>query len=520
MESYYCIDSLIIHDDNSKIKFKPEEHDGFIEYKLRLDTKNKLGIKKLISQMNWRLEEGKNLLCKKEAHYLLGVNDNGSIGYLSENELNETFEILKQVIKDCDARIINTEKRVYNNSNIMYIIIQKIETNKIKEINIAFVGPSQHGKTTLIANLAYGKISSRNLILKHEHERSSGITSSIKKEIIGFSGDILVNYSTGINSCSEGIVEMSDKIINLIDLPGNTKYIRTTFFGLTTYRIDILFAVLDIDKAVDDDYEIIQFYGIYADILNIPYVILCINNSSTEYNNRILQFKSIIISEFNELLKFINSVETIKEINNENDDNIFHIIETYFIPDTNVIFSGIMSKGTLSLGQDVFLMNGKDCLMARIKCIHRKQIDSAQLYNGETGTIQLQIHNPTSTEINKHMIITTTKYLPYEKVVFKIIGALTNNFTEFRKFEQIENELQHSIIKAMYQQSLLIIENNIIPVIPTAHNDQLTLILNFQNQKVILPMLKENSDTSVAFMKNIYGVFVGYVKKYNIEDYI
>ena len=41
-------------------KLKPEIEEGNVEYKLRLDLKTPQLIKKLTSQMLWRLNEGKN----------------------------------------------------------------------------------------------------------------------------------------------------------------------------------------------------------------------------------------------------------------------------------------------------------------------------------------------------------------------------------------------------------------------------------------------------------------------------
>ena len=53
----------------------PEIEEGNIEYKLKLDNRNK--IEKLATQMNWRLIEGYNMYNKHEAIYYLGITNDG-----------------------------------------------------------------------------------------------------------------------------------------------------------------------------------------------------------------------------------------------------------------------------------------------------------------------------------------------------------------------------------------------------------------------------------------------------------
>ena len=65
-------------------KFKPEVEKGNIEYKLRLDTKDNIGLSKTYSQLLWRLNEGKQLYNLYEAFYVFGVKDNGEFSNLSK----------------------------------------------------------------------------------------------------------------------------------------------------------------------------------------------------------------------------------------------------------------------------------------------------------------------------------------------------------------------------------------------------------------------------------------------------
>jgi GTPase len=80
-------------------KLKREDEYGNIEYKLRLDSKDLHGITKLVSQMVWRLNQGKELYDQYIAHYVLGVKDNGEYGNMTLEDLQQTIAIFKQVVE-------------------------------------------------------------------------------------------------------------------------------------------------------------------------------------------------------------------------------------------------------------------------------------------------------------------------------------------------------------------------------------------------------------------------------------
>lgn len=423
--------SLIVSLPNEEIRLREENEDDNIEYKLRLDNKNRLGKRRLLSQLNYRLDIGKTLYDKKEAHYIIGIYDNGKLGKLIEKEINDSFDVFIEVIKDTSITMSYTDKKQYGEYFILHIILQKIENYKINELNIAFVGPSQHGKTTTISHLVYGqhddaKGNARNLIFKHEHEKITGQTSSVKKEIIGLKDHKLINYSIGISTSWQDIVEMSDKVINLIDLPGNMKYFRSIFFGLSVYQIDGLVIVVDLTKLNITDYDDIYFYKTFSQKFNIPHCFLIINDDQNNlpscYNDFSEAFDNLVcdsvIIEYSNLSSFgydnlVNFIDTIKPNQNKKSmemfDPLFYVLETYFVPDTGTIFSGIMKMGSISLDDEVWLTNGQTYYKTKVISIHRKQIDSSILYTNETGAIQLDFSNKPMFELNKHLIITKNK---------------------------------------------------------------------------------------------------------------
>ncbi len=82
----------------------------------------------------------------------------------------------------------------------------------------------------------------REKVFNFSHEKDNGRTSSIAHEIIGFDSKGVQVYPTtgGIvkdhvkkKQVWPKIVESSTKIVQLIDLCGHEKYLKTTMFGLT-----------------------------------------------------------------------------------------------------------------------------------------------------------------------------------------------------------------------------------------------------------------------------------------------
>jgi GTPase len=122
------------------------------------------------------------------------------------------------------------------------------------EVRIATFGCNQAGKSTLLGVITQGeedngKGRSRLRLLRHRHEILSGRTSSIAHEIIGFTPlGKLINYASTnvttwyekgkINSFREQICDSSSKIVTFLDLPGFSKYERTTLGAFTGRQPD------------------------------------------------------------------------------------------------------------------------------------------------------------------------------------------------------------------------------------------------------------------------------------------
>ena len=115
---------LYLPDEN---KFPPENDEGYIEYKLRLDFKDAFRLLKMESQMLYRLTEGYEYYECYKCHYVLGVFDNGTVGDLSEEELDKTYDIFYSVVVACKANVIEKIKSNLNNKWFICATIEKPE---------------------------------------------------------------------------------------------------------------------------------------------------------------------------------------------------------------------------------------------------------------------------------------------------------------------------------------------------------------------------------------------------------
>lgn len=110
--------------DISKNKFVAEDNEGNIEYKWRIDKKNNMGIKKILTQILWRLNEGYEKYGKYCAYYLIGVYDNGNLGNLTEDEIDKNINIFKYVLENGNIKLLYEKKECINGSYIYMAHIQ------------------------------------------------------------------------------------------------------------------------------------------------------------------------------------------------------------------------------------------------------------------------------------------------------------------------------------------------------------------------------------------------------------
>lgn len=120
------------------------------------------------------------------------------------------------------------------------------DSSNTEQVRISITGPSTAGKSSLLGTLTYssldnGRGKSRLSLLKHRHEISSGITSSVAQELIGYgpseSPVNVVNYASGNVAAWDDIHAASDggRLAFVSDLPGSIRYSKSMLRGLVSW---------------------------------------------------------------------------------------------------------------------------------------------------------------------------------------------------------------------------------------------------------------------------------------------
>jgi len=221
-----------------------ENDEGNVEYKWKLCNLTEERFKHLVTQMKYRLSEGQG-----EAIYELGINDEGIPLGLSEEEFKESYENVQKMAKLCQAECsIICEKVIEDKTKknepvkkVAEILVRSMVEGDYLDIRIAVCGNVDSGKSTLVGVLTRGKLDNgrglaRTNVFVHKHELTTGRTSSISHQILGFNskGEI-VNYNNSIGEdvTWKDIIEKSSKVCTFLDLAGHEKYLKTTVFGMT-----------------------------------------------------------------------------------------------------------------------------------------------------------------------------------------------------------------------------------------------------------------------------------------------
>jgi GTPase len=127
------------------------EHDyGNKEYKLKLCDVDDERIEGLVTQMKFRLEEGRG-----ECFYQIGVEDNGNPLGLPQEELEVSVDTLKKVVEKLNATA--TVIKLYKGKmGLIAEVMVKQKKDSIKndklEIKIGLLGEEGSGKSTLVTS--------------------------------------------------------------------------------------------------------------------------------------------------------------------------------------------------------------------------------------------------------------------------------------------------------------------------------------------------------------------------------
>ena len=91
---------------NDALIFKPEQDNGFVEYKRTLTDCTELKATKYATQMQWRITENVKNQC---ATYYIGIDDDGTIVGLTEIEIMDCVERFVLIAESINASIIGIQ---------------------------------------------------------------------------------------------------------------------------------------------------------------------------------------------------------------------------------------------------------------------------------------------------------------------------------------------------------------------------------------------------------------------------
>ena len=421
---------------SSNDNFSPENDTGNIEYKWKLTNLSNKRVDQLVTQMQYRLNEGYG-----EAFYEIGIKDDGFPIGVDIEEFEESVKNLERISNECNAKISLVSKKENKDGKILaeYLVRENNDNHKYIDISILVAGNVDAGKSSTIGVLISGKKDngrglSRINVFNYKHELESGRTSSIAHQIIGFDNNgKLVNDNSLRKLSWPEIIEESSKIITFYDLAGHEKYLRTTIFGFSstysdyamilvganmgithmtkehislclTYKIPFIVVITKIDICPKEVYQetkksiktLLSSTGLRKlslDIKTSEDVVLASKNILNDNFVPIFSISNVTGENLDLLKSFLNLVPLRKDLKRFDKEPIdFSIDSKYVVTGCGTVVSGILLKGTVKVNDNVLI--GPDSLgnykKTQIKSIHHKRVPVSFVKSGSYACLCLK----------------------------------------------------------------------------------------------------------------------------------
>lgn len=292
-------DECLEHNGNIVLDFEqgilpPEPQLGNIEYKLKLINPTSQRFEHLVTQMKWRLREGKG-----EAVYEIGVQDSGYLLGLSDKDMAASLDTLKKMANKLGASTtILRRKTIASQRSVAEVLVRKIPDDQHSiEVRVSVLGGVNAGKSTLLGVLTQGELDNgrgcaRLNMFRHRHEIQSGRTSCISHEALGFDtqGNV-INLSLDMMTAEE-VSEKSSKLVTFMDLAGHRRYLKTTVQALTGYSPHFSMLVVSAEGINSMTYEHLDL----IQALDMSYFIVVTKIENTSPDATLTKLKSILAS--------------------------------------------------------------------------------------------------------------------------------------------------------------------------------------------------------------------------------
>jgi hypothetical protein len=302
---------------------------GNIEYKRFIKFTSEKKKSSLISQLKFRLKEG-NGIC----FYNIGVEDNGDIYNISDDNYNETILNLKFMCDQINAEILLIEKKfIINNDNILndyyyqIYIADIISNNEIRILNV-----SSKNNLELLGLDNENKIINNNENSIYDIKKNSKLYFYINNinnlnnyMILKF----MLTFKPHIINISENI-KIDNKIISLIKNIG----ILYTFYENINENIN---QIKNISNNIFESKNLMSLFNVLykGNVINQNKIYACITSKNLNSIENIYLYtsdnnKKIKINDIQHITQSINSINKDKLISistNEKIMNEYHICE-------------------------------------------------------------------------------------------------------------------------------------------------------------------------------------------------
>ncbi|KAH7308031.1 GTP-binding protein 1 [Stachybotrys elegans] len=407
-------------------------------------------LQKLQDTLAERLEEGFG-----ETVFELGYENSGEPMNLTLEEWSAAYarlvEAAKGVRADCDLLLTknvggdqeapSTAAQKTKDKSCSGKVLVRQNPARIEDVietRIAVVGNVDAGKSSMLGVLVKGDLDdgrgkARVNLFRHKHEIDTGRTSSVGMEIMGFDtlGNVITSDIPGRKLSWEEIGKRSAKVITFTDLAGHEKYLRTTVFGLLSsspnycllmvaannglvgmskehlgialaLNVPVMVVVTKIDICPPNILEetITQITKIMKSpgARKIPTFIRnreeCINTATQFVSQRICPvfLVSNVTGENLDLVRtFLNILPHHGRYNSDAPFE-FHVNDTFSVPFTGTVVSGIVKSGVIHEGDNVLI--GPDSLgqftQTSIRSIERKRIRVPAASAGQSASFALK----------------------------------------------------------------------------------------------------------------------------------
>jgi GTPase len=159
---------------------RPEDDDGCTEYKLKLVNPPEERVQHLITQMQFRINEGSG-----EAFYKIGYEDNGFPLGMKPDELLSSIKTILRMASELKADVIVLQVLKGEKGLVVILLVRKFQWHAVKmDIRIMLLGETGAGKSTLLGVLTSGvrdngNGSARLGMCSRKHEFIAGHTSTL-----------------------------------------------------------------------------------------------------------------------------------------------------------------------------------------------------------------------------------------------------------------------------------------------------------------------------------------------------